>query len=376
MSYPFYDVCFCCVIVLLFYDEVIRKKGKEGVNIMATDKEKTKKLRQDVAPFAKSDTAKSIFQMVNTIIPLIALWVAGYMLVDVSPWLTAGLSVISAGFVVRTFIIFHDCTHGSFFKSKKANDWVGFVTGVLTSFPYEKWKREHTIHHATSSNLDKRGIGDIDMMTVEEFLQASKGQRLWYRFYRNPFVMFGLGPLFMVFILNRRNRSDAKQKERINTYLTNVVIAGICAALIFFMGWQAFLLVHGVTLFVAASLGIWLFFIQHTYEDSYFEHDSEWDYVKAAVEGSSYYKLPKLLQWVTGNIGFHHVHHLAPRVPNYNLEKAHNDIPPLHTATTITLRTSLESLRYKLYDEEQGKFVTFKDVNEIIKRKERGSLAA
>ncbi|MGE8037516.1 fatty acid desaturase [Lysinibacillus sp. KCTC 33748] len=343
---------------------------------MATDKEKTKKLRQDVAPFAKSDTAKSIFQMVNTIIPLIALWVAGYMLVDVSPWLTVGLSVISAGFVVRTFIIFHDCTHGSFFKSKKANDWVGFVTGVLTSFPYEKWKREHTIHHATSSNLDKRGIGDIDMMTVEEFIQASKGQRLWYRFYRNPFVMFGLGPLFMVLILNRRNRNDAKQKERINTYLTNVAIVGICAALIFFMGWQAFLLVHVVTLFVAASLGIWLFFIQHTYEDSYFEHDSEWDYVKAAVEGSSYYKLPKLLQWVTGNIGFHHVHHLAPRVPNYNLEKAHNDIPPLHTATTITLRTSLESLRYKLYDEEQGKFVTFKDVNEIIKRKERGSLAA
>lgn len=376
MSYPFYDVCFCCMIVLLFYDEVIRKKGNEGVNIMATDKEKTKKLRQDVAPFAKSDTAKSIFQMVNTIIPLIALWVAGYMLVDVSPWLTVGLSVISAGFVVRTFIIFHDCTHGSFFKSKKANDWVGFVTGVLTSFPYEKWKREHTIHHATSSNLDKRGIGDIDMMTVEEFIQASKGQRLWYRFYRNPFVMFGLGPLFMVLILNRRNRNDAKQKERINTYLTNVAIVGICAALIFFMGWQAFLLVHVVTLFVAASLGIWLFFIQHTYEDSYFEHDSEWDYVKAAVEGSSYYKLPKLLQWVTGNIGFHHVHHLAPRVPNYNLEKAHNDIPPLHTATTITLRTSLESLRYKLYDEEQGKFVTFKDVNEIIKRKERGSLAA
>ena len=359
----------------MFYDEVIRKR-KRGSKTMATDKEKTKKLRQDVAPFAKSDTAKSIFQMVNTIVPLIALWVAAYMLVDISPWLTVGLSVISAGFVVRTFIIFHDCTHSSFFKSKKANDWVGFVTGVLTSFPYEKWKREHTIHHATSSNLDKRGIGDIDMMTVEEFLQASKGQRLWYRFYRNPFVMFGLGPLFMVLILNRRNRNDAKQKERFNTYLTNIVITGICVALIYFMGWQAFVLVHVVTLYVAASLGIWLFFIQHTYEDSYFEHESEWDYVKAAVEGSSYYKLPKLLQWLTGNIGFHHVHHLAPRVPNYNLEQAHNEIPPLHTATTITLRKSLESLRFKLYDEDQSKFVSFKDVNEIIKRKARGSLAA
>jgi len=343
---------------------------------MATDKEKTKKLRQDVAPFAKSDTGKSIFQMVNTIVPLIVLWIAGYMLVDVSPWLTAGLSIISAGFVVRTFIIFHDCTHGSFFKSKKANDWVGLVTGVITSFPYEKWKREHTIHHATSSNLDKRGIGDIDMMTVEEYLQCSKGQRLWYRFYRNPLVMFGLGPLYMVLILNRFNRKDAKQKERTNTYVTNIIILGICVGLIYAMGWQAFLLVQGITLFVAGSLGIWLFYIQHTYEDSYFEHDTEWDYVKAAVEGSSYYKLPKLLQWATGNIGFHHVHHLAPRVPNYNLEKAHNETPPLHSATTITLRTSFESLRYKLYDEELGKFVTFKDVNEIIKRKTKGSIAA
>ncbi|QDQ00299.1 fatty acid desaturase [Lysinibacillus fusiformis] len=343
---------------------------------MATDKEKTKKLRQDVAPFAKSDTGKSVFQMVNTIVPLIVLWVAGYMLVDVSPWLTAGLSVISAGFVVRAFIIFHDCTHGSFFKSKKANDWVGLFTGVITSFPYEKWKREHTIHHATSSNLDKRGIGDIDMMTVEEYLEASKGQRLWYRFYRNPLVMFGLGPLYMVLVLNRFNRKDAKPKERMNTHITNVIIAGVCVALIYFLGWQSFLLVQGVTLFIAGSLGIWLFYIQHTYEDSYFEHDTDWDYVKAAVEGSSYYKLPKLLQWATGNIGFHHVHHLAPRVPNYNLEKAHNETPPLQTATTITLRTSLESLRYKLYDEERGKFVSFKDVNEIIKRKAKGSIAA
>ncbi|KOS67140.1 fatty acid desaturase [Lysinibacillus contaminans] len=341
---------------------------------MATDKEKTKKLRQDVAPFAKSDTGKSVFQMINTMVPLFALWIAGYMLVDYSPWLTAGLSVISAGFVVRTFIIFHDCTHGSFFKSKKANDWVGLFTGVLTSFPYEKWKREHTIHHATSSNLDKRGIGDIDMMTVEEYLEASKGQRLWYRFYRNPFVMFGLGPLLMVFVLNRGNRKDAKRKERVNTYVTNAILAVVCATLLYFLGWQAFLLVQGVTLFVAGSLGIWLFYIQHTYEDSYFEHDAEWDYVKAAVEGSSYYKLPKLLQWATGNIGFHHVHHLAPRVPNYNLEKAHEETPPLHTATTITLRTSLESLRYKLYDEELRKFVSFKDVKETIKRK--GSIAA
>lgn len=336
---------------------------------MTSNTEKTKQLRKDVAPFAKSDAKKSIQQIINTIIPLLVLWAAGYMIASTSILASIGLSIISAGFVVRTFIIFHDCTHGSFFKSKKANDIIGLITGVITSFPYEKWKREHSIHHATSSNLDKRGIGDIDMMTVEEYLEASKLQRLWYRFYRNPFVMFGLGPLYLVLISNRMNRKDAKNKEKLNTFLTNGLLLIISASLIFFFGWTSFLAVHGTTLFISGSLGIWLFYIQHTYEDSYFEHNSEWDYVKAAVEGSSYYKLPKLLQWVSGNIGFHHVHHLAPRVPNYYLEKAHTEIPPLHMATTITLKSSLESLRYKLYDQKKYKFVTFKELKDVERAK-------
>ena len=342
-----------------------------------TDAEKTKKLRKDVAPFAKSETRKSIMQLVNTLTPLLVAWTLGFYLLQFSPWYTVACSVLAAGFVMRTFIIFHDCTHGSFFKSKKANDRVGFITGVLTSFPYEKWKREHTIHHATSSNLDKRGIGDIDMLTVEEYMEKSKLGRLGYRMYRNPLVMFGLGPLFMVLVLNRINRSDAKKKERINTHLTTLAMVVILVQLDLVNGWQAVLLVYGVTLFIAGSLGIWLFYIQHTYEDSYFEYDTEWDYVKAAVEGSSYYKLPKLLQWVTGNIGFHHVHHLAPRVPNYHLEAAHESIPPLQQATTITLTTSLESIRYKLYDPERKKFVTFKEAEEIIaKRVKQTSKAA
>ena len=338
-----------------------------------TDAEKTKKLRKDVAPFAKSEVNRSIMQMVNTILPLLVMWGLGYYVLQFSVWYTVVCSVIASGLVVRTFIIFHDCTHGSFFKNKKANDYVGFVTGVLTSFPYEKWKREHTIHHATSSNLDKRGIGDIDMLTVDEYLEKSKLGRLGYRLYRNPLVMFGLGPLFMVLILNRFNRSDAKKKERMNTYLTNVTLIAICGTLIYFAGLQAFLLVQGVTLFIAGSLGIWLFYIQHTYEDSYFEYEEEWDYVKAAVEGSSYYKLPKILQWATGNIGFHHVHHLAPRVPNYNLEAAHEAIPPLQKATTITLSTSLESIRYKLYDPDRKKFVSFKEVEALIALRDKNA---
>ena len=331
-----------------------------------TDKEKTKLLRKEVAPFAKSDKQKSIMQLINTLIPLLALWVGGYAMADSYPIVGFLCAVVAAGFVIRTFIIFHDCTHGSFFQNKKANNIFGFITGVLTSFPYEKWKREHTIHHATSSNLDKRGIGDIDMLTVEEYFAKSKLGQLGYRLYRNPLVMFGLGPIYMVLVLNRFNRSDAKKKERINTYLTNVVLVAVCAVLISLFGWQTFLLVHGVTLFVAGALGIWLFYIQHTYEDSYFENDEEWDYVKAAVEGSSYYQLPKLLQWITGNIGFHHVHHLSPRVPNYNLETVHETVQPLQQATTITLKTSLESIRYKLYDPSRQKFVSFKEAKSLI----------
>src|SRR5690606_16770552 len=176
--------------------------------------------------------------------------------------------------------------------------------------------------------------------------------------------MFGLGPLYMVLVLNRFNRSDAKKKERMNTYLTNVVVLALTVVMIAAFGWQAFLLIHGVTLFVAGSLGIWLFYIQHTYEDSYFEYDTEWSYVKAAVEGSSYYKLPKVLQWVTGNIGYHHVHHLAPRIPNYNLEKTHEEIRPLQEATTITSKTSLQSIRYKLYDPSNMRFVTFAEAKQ------------
>ena len=336
---------------------------------MKTDTVKTKQLRKEVASFAKSDLKSSIFQMINTILPLLAIWGAGYYLLQFSLWFTVICSIVASGFVVRTFIIFHDCTHGSFFKNKKANQIVGNITGILTSFPYEKWKREHTIHHASSSNLDKRGIGDIDMLTVDEYVEKSKLGRLGYRLYRNPLIMFGLGPLYLVLVQNRFNNKDAKSKERLNTYFTNFTLLVICATLILLFGWQTFILVHGLTLFIAGALGIWLFYIQHTYEDSYFEYSDEWDYVKAAVEGSSYYQLPKVLQWITGNIGYHHVHHLSPRVPNYHLEAAHESIPPLQQATTITLKTSVESIRYKLYDPERKRFVAFKEVENELRLK-------
>jgi|SRR5690625_428982 len=324
-------------------------------------KEKTITLHKSVKPFAKANHTKSNIQILNTILPLFVCWTLAYLSVSISAWLAVGFAMIASGFIVRTFIIFHDCTHGSFYQSKKKNDTLGTITGILTLFPYEKWKREHAIHHASSSNLDKRGIGDIWVMTVDEYQDASKWQRLAYRLYRNPFVMFGLGPLYLMLVSNRFNDKTAKKREKHNMYFINIMVVLIFATLITILGIQAFLLVHGISLYVAGVLGIWLFYIQHTFEDSYFEEESEWNYVKAAVEGSSYYKLPKYLQWLSGNIGYHHVHHLAPRVPNYHLEKAHESTPPLQYATTITMKTSLDSLRYRLYDPNQKAFITFKE---------------
>ncbi len=329
-------------------------------------KEKTMQLRKLVAPFEKSDMSASVKQIINTIPPFFILWFLAYLSLDVSIFLTLALAIAASGFIVRTFIIFHDCTHGSFFKSKKANAILGTITGILTLFAYEKWKRDHSIHHATSSNLDKRGVGDVWVMTVDEYIAATPGRRFAYRLYRNPIVMFGLGPLFLYLVSNRFNRKDARPKERNNTYFINVALVALYAFMIWLVGIEAFAIIQGTILIVAGSFGIWLFYVQHQFEDSYFEDEEQWDYVKAAVDGSSFYKLPKVLQWLTGNIGYHHVHHLSPRVPNYRLEQAHDSTPPLHQATTITLKTSLKSFHFRLYDETKKTFVSFKEIKHLL----------
>ena len=325
-------------------------------------------LKKSVAPFEKTDRKASIKQLMNTLGPLVLLWAAAYFSLSVSYWLTLLFAIPAAGFVIRTFIIFHDCCHGSFFKNRKANDIIGTITGVLTLVPYRQWKHSHSIHHAGSSNLDKRGIGDIWIMTVDEYVAAKPLQRLWYRIYRNPIVMFGAGPIAVFLIQYRFNAKGARRKERMNTYLTNISIVALYGAMIWVIGWQAFLLVQLPVVFVSGFLGIWLFYVQHQFEDTFFEHEEEWSYVMAAVEGSSYYKLPKLLQWITGNIGFHHVHHLSPKVPNYNLELAHNATPPLQKATTITIGTSLKALNFRLWDEENKGFVSFKEIKARLRQ--------
>lgn len=318
-----------------------------------------KQLRKAVSPFEKSKTKNSIWQLVNTMLPFFALWVLAYQSLTISYLLTLVFAIPAAGFLVRIFIIFHDCCHFSFFKNRRANKILGTITGILTLFPYNKWQHSHSVHHATSGNLDKRGTGDLWMMTVDEYIQASFFTKVKYRLYRNPFVMFGLGPVYEFLIMNRFNRKNARAKERLNTYLINIILVGLIILLGTTLGWSAFLLVQLPIFLISGSMGVWLFYVQHTFEDTYFEEDKHWDYVKAAVEGSSFYKLPKWMQWLTGNIGYHHVHHLSPRVPNYLLEEVHMQTTPLQNVPTITLATSLKSLKFRLWDEESKQFIAF-----------------
>lgn len=323
--------------------------------------EKKKLLRKMVKPFEKTSYTKSTIQIINTLLPLLALLIASGLLYQLHWSLAILCSAVAAIFLIRTFIIFHDACHGSYLKKQKHNDLLGNVTGFLTFFPYRKWRREHLIHHAGSGNLEKRGIGDIWVMTVTEYKCASTTKRCLYKIYRNPFVMFVLGPFFLVLISNRFNAKDAKLGEKRNTWLNNIVLIILYGSLIYLLGAGQFFAIFAPMVFIAGMIGIWLFYIQHTFEDSYFEEPSEWDYVKAAIEGSSYYKLPKLIHWITGNIGYHHVHHLNPRIPNYALEATHKNVKPLHYATSITLIESLSSLKFKLYDEQKKCFITFKE---------------
>lgn len=286
-----------------------------------------------------------------------------YLGFSVSIWISLALAVPAAGFLIRTFIIFHDCSHHSFFKSRWANDLVGTLTGLLAFFPYHQWKYEHSVHHASNGNLNRRGTGDIWTLTVEEYRALSRQRRLLYRMYRNPIVLFGLGPIFLMLIQYRYNRKGAGLKERLNTYATNVILMGLVWLTCWLLGWRQFFLIEGSILYLSAMAGIWLFYVQHQFENSYFEKGENWDYAKAALQGSSYYKLPRVLQWMTGNIGFHHIHHLGPRVPNYNLQSLYERNLYLQQVPTVGIFSSLRSLRYRVWDEERKKFMCFRGIS-------------
>ena len=318
-----------------------------------------------VAPFQKSSVAKSTWQIINSIGPYIGLWCLMAYTVKFSYPLTLALSALAGLFVLRIFIIFHDCGHGSFFKSNTANSIVGFITGMLTFTPYHLWRWEHALHHATCSDLERRGVGDIWTLTVQEYLDASPLKKFVYRVARNPIVMFVIAPAILFLVYQRFSTRGASRREHLSVLFMNLALALMVGTLCYFIGWKDVLIMQlGVT-GTAGALGVWMFYVQHQYEDAYWAHHEEWNYAAAALLGSSFYKLPKILQWFSGNIGYHHVHHLSPRIPNYNLERCHNSHPIFLAVKPITLWESFKSLGLRLWDDEQKKLVGFGRIREL-----------
>jgi omega-6 fatty acid desaturase (delta-12 desaturase) len=312
-----------------------------------------------VAAYQTADWRRSVWQLANSLIPYAALFALMTLSLDISYWLTLLLAVPAAGFLLRIFIIFHDCGHSSFFQSRTANRVAGVVCGVLTFTPYDRWRLAHARHHATAGNLDKRGMGDVWTMTVAEYRAAPTRSRLAYRVFRNPLVMFGVGPLFAFVVSQRFTRRAAAPRERRSVMWTNLALLGLLAVMASTIGLRAYALVQLPIIVLAGTAGIWLFYVQHQFEGVYWRRKAEWDYTQAALQGSSFYQLPGLLRWFTGNIGYHHIHHLSPRIPNYYLRACHEQSPLFQSVAPLSLRASLKSLRLRLWDEEQGTLVGF-----------------
>jgi len=318
-----------------------------------------KSLLKNLTKYARPDVKRSLGQLANSLIPFFALWGLMYWSLSVSYWLTLALAVPAAGFMVRIFIIFHDCGHGSFFKSKKANDLVGIITGIITLTPYHRWKHDHAIHHATAGDLDRRGVGDVQMLTVAEYLALPRWKQVIYRLSRNPLLMFTVGAWSVFIFVHRFYKRGAGKLERNSVHLTNLAWLGILLIAHLTIGLRDFFLVHFPIVAIGTTFGVWLFYVQHQFEGSYWERHEKWDFILTALQGSSFYRLPRVLQWFSGNIGFHHIHHLNPRIPNYQLPRCHAEIPVFQYVRPLTLMRSLKSLSYRLWDEESQRMVGF-----------------
>ena len=303
-----------------------------------------------------------MWQLATTLSGFALGWWGMLLLLPYSYAFSLCLAPLTAGFLVRLFILQHDCGHRSFFRSRWANDLVGSLLSLLTFTPYHTWRREHAVHHATSGDLDRRGLGgEIGTMTVREYQQASPLRRFGYRLYRNPLVLLLIGPVFHFVVRQRFTWGLPKtwKKERASVHLTNLAILGLALLMCWLVGWQKLLLIQGPVILLASSFGVWMFYVQHQYEEAYWQPHARWDYVEAALAGSSYYRLPRVLQWFTANIGLHHLHHLDSRIPNYLLPKCLAEHPELQAERTLLLWESLSCISLKLWDEEQGRMVGF-----------------
>lgn len=303
---------------------------------------------------------KSIWQLASTLFLYALVTTAMYLGMRISIWIPVALILPAAGLLVRIFIIFHDCGHGSYFRSRKVNDAIGTLTGILTFTPYYHWHNQHRIHHDTAGNLDKRGVGDVWTATVEEWGRMSKWDRLKYRLYRHPVTMFGVGSFYMFVINNRFTKKTMDRKARMSVYIANAGLFLMAIGMASLVGMKAFLMVQLPVIYVAAILGIWLFYLQHQYEEVYWRKGENWDYKSVALEGSSYFKLPSFFRYFTGNIGFHHIHHLSPMIPNYNLARCHKENSLFSGIRPLTFIKSFKMLTLRLYNEKTREITSFR----------------
>jgi len=314
---------------------------------------------QALAPYAVPDLRRALLDLATSVVPYVALSAAMYASLDVSYWLTLAIAVPAAGFLLRTFILFHDCTHGGFVPTRRANTWLGVALGLVVFSPFHAWRYNHAVHHGTAGDLDRRGTGDLHTLTVAEYNAASRLGRLAYRLFRNPLVMFGVGPIYSLLIQPRLVSRSARPRIRRSVIGTNVAVAVMVGGLCWAMGWREYLLVQAPTVVLGGAAGVFLFYVQHQFEDTYWQRPGDWTFADAALRGSSHLVLPQPLQFFTGNIGLHHVHHLNARIPNYNLQRAHDENPVFHSVPELSLGDALRAPRLKLWDEERRRLVTF-----------------
>jgi acyl-lipid omega-6 desaturase (Delta-12 desaturase) len=346
-------------IILVLDGEIL--STKININTVADPYEGWRKL---VTKYQQPDKRTGVWQVINSFGGFFLSLVLMYLSLRVGYWLTLLLSLPTAGFLIRIFIIQHDCGHGSFLKARRANDLIGTLASFFTLLPYKFWRKSHAVHHAHHAELEERGIGDVWTLTVDEYIGAKWWKRMAYRIFRHPLFLFGIVPMIHFMLLARLPIGGEKSwhnGENASVWWTNLAVAGWIVAAGLLLGFGTVMVIYFPVVVIASGVGTWLFYVQHQFERTYWEHSAGWDYTQAALHGSSYYELPALLQWFTGNIGFHHIHHLSPRIPNYNLQKCHEENPTFQRVERLTLASSLQTTWLTLWDEEGNRLITFRE---------------